>query len=132
MKRTAKALSYTRNSYHLPHQKNHGTDRVLGPSNYILKAFHSAQAAHTHICELGDRRGICHCGCAATSAVSCCGLAAGTGTSHAHHKQGSRKDFTKCYEVIVGMDSISSKVRAAPAPLPERYWFAQLVKSSTE
>ena len=48
VKRTAEALGYTRNPYHLPHRQNHRTDGGLGPSNYILEAsFHSAQAACT-------------------------------------------------------------------------------------
>ena len=45
---------------------------------------------------------------------------------------GDKEDFTKGYEVIVEVDPIISKGRAAPAPLPERQRFAQLVKSSTE
>lgn len=48
VKRTAEALSYTRNSHHLPLQQNHRTEQGLGPSNSILKAsFHPAQAACT-------------------------------------------------------------------------------------
>lgn len=61
-----------------------------------------------------------------------CRLAAITGTSCAHHKTGRKKDFTKDYEVTVGMDPITLKIRAALAPLRKRYRFAQLLKLSTE
>lgn len=38
-----------------------------------------------------------------------------------------KKDSTKDYEIVVGLDPITSKVGALPAPLPEIHWLAQLV-----
>lgn len=130
VKRTAKALSYTINSYHLPHQQNHGTDRVWGPQK---ASFHSARAACTrpYLWPLGWPGNL-------PQWVSChvCCLVVWAGCWHVDQpcsaQDGDKKDFTKGCENIVGMDSTISNVRAAPVPLPERYRFAQLVRSSTE
>lgn len=61
------------------------------------------------------------------SLLLCCGAGCCCENQPYSPQGGDEKDFTKGYEVIVGLDPIILKVRALPSPLPERHWLAQLV-----
>lgn len=62
------------------------------------------------------------------SLLLCCGAGCFCVHQPCSPQGGDEKDFTKGYEVIVGLDPITLKVRTFPAPQPERHWLVQLGK----